>query len=94
LGLLTGLALSNPRPDAAHVTLRLRNTSGNIVSSALIDIPAFGQLARFPAELFKDQFFSQPFQGSLEAEADQPICGVGLRVVPGEIATLPVAVIE
>ncbi len=94
-GLSTGLALSSAGPVPAHVTLRLRDTSGGIVSSVPIEIPAFGQLARFPEELFKDQFsFPQAFQGSLEAESDRPICGVGLRVVPGEIATLPVAVVE
>jgi len=94
-GLSTGLALFNWNLAPTQVTLRLRDTSGNVVASKVIEIPALGQVARFPEELFKDQFsFSQPFQGTLEAQADAQICGVGLRVVPGEIATLPVTVTE
>jgi len=94
-GLSTGLALLNWNLAPTPVTLRLRDTSGNILASTVVEIPARGQLARFPEELFKDQFsFPQQFQGTLEAQADAQICGVGLRVVPGEIATLPVAVID
>ena len=90
----TGLALMNPNPIPVDVTLRLRDMAGTAVASAVIQIPANGQLARFPQELFGDLPALKKFQGSLEAEAASPVCGVGLRVVPGELATLPVAVLD
>lgn len=92
-GVQTGVAISNPTTAALQITLRLRDSSGALISNASTSIilAANGQLARFPGEVFQSSGidFSR-FQGSLEVISATPVVGMAIRVSPGQFATLPV----
>ena len=89
----TGVAFSNPASVPVSISLRLRDTDRNLVEggAANIVLPARGQLARFPRELFagKPPGLGR-FRGTLEVDASTPICAMALRLSPGALVPLPV----
>lgn len=75
----TGLALVNPNPQAAAVTLRLFDKEAVEQPgspSEIVLMPA-NHLARFVDELFSG--LADDFQGTLSVESDQPLAAVTLR---------------
>jgi M6 family metalloprotease-like protein len=88
----TGLAISNPSDSAIHVWVRLVDEHGAQGQGAYVqfDLPARGQIAKFPAEIFTSFPAAENFRGSFVVEASHPVCGLGLLVVDQELATLPV----
>ncbi|MDA2935312.1 hypothetical protein MYX82_13365 [Acidobacteria bacterium AH-259-D05] len=73
--------------------MTLRDADGVPVpeASSSVSLPAHGQLAQFPEQIFQGKdidFFN--FRGTLEVSATIPIAGMAIRVSPGEFATLPV----
>ena len=89
----TGVALANPQDSAVEVALTLRGEDGKPITggSASLSLPARGQLAQFPSEIFDAQLIDlSNFRGTLEVSASQPVVGMAIRVSPGEFATLPV----
>ncbi|MDA2934688.1 hypothetical protein MYX82_10150 [Acidobacteria bacterium AH-259-D05] len=89
----TGVALANPISSSVEITLTLRDADGMPIpeASASVSLPAHGQLAEFPEQIFagKGIDFSK-FRGTLEVSASVPVAGMAIRVSPGEFATLPV----
>ena len=77
----SGVALCNPNPTAANVTLNLRDTSGKVVDTTRFTIPAFGKIAKFvsgPGQWFPTGF--DHFEGSLEIIAPSvPISAAAVR---------------
>ncbi|HEY2933345.1 MAG TPA: BACON domain-containing protein [Acidobacteriota bacterium] len=94
-GVLTGVAIANPTEASVTVTLQLRDTHGAPVAggSKTETLPANGQIARFPNELFPTLNLSQ-FRGTLEVTAPVGQDGMAVRVSPGQFSTLPVAAIN
>jgi len=94
-GILTGVAIANPTGSAVTVTLQLRDTNGTPVTggSKTETLPANGQIARFPNELFPSVNLNQ-FKGTLEVTAPVGQDGMAVRVSPGQFSTLPVAAIN
>jgi hypothetical protein len=89
----SGLAVCNPNAAGAEVTLRLRNSAGEVVASTSLNLPARAHFARFFTEFFPE--FGE-FEGTLELLATAPVGGVALRFDNEEgdvFATLPVIVI-
>ncbi len=89
----TGVAFSNPASVPVSLALRLRDTGGNLIEGGVAEflLPALGQLARFPRELFPGTAAALgSFRGSLEIEAPTPVCAMALRLSPGAMAALPV----
>ncbi|RPI28606.1 MAG: hypothetical protein EHM61_04525 [Acidobacteria bacterium] len=88
-GISTGIALSSE--TAVDMTVRLRDDGGILVpnQSVKITLPAKGQTAKFPSEIFQGANLSN-FQGSLEVLAPLPVSGMAIRLSPGSFATLPV----
>ena len=90
----SGVAVCNPNAVAVTVTLRLRNSAGEIAASTSLNLPPRGHLARFFTELFPGGFGE--FQGTLEVLAPAPVSGVAIRFDNDSadvFATLPVIVI-
>ena len=93
----TGIALVNPSDEPRNVTLTLRREDGVPVTGATAVelLPARGQLARFPEEVFADSGIDlSQFRGNLEVQSASAIGGIAIRVSPGRLATLPVASIK
>ena len=92
-GVQTGVALANPTTSIVDIMLTLRGDDGEPVpgGSTSIPLPAHGQVARFPEQIFPGQDIDfSDFRGTLEVSTSVPIAGMAVRVSPGEIATLPV----
>ena len=93
----TGVGLSNPRSTATDATLTLLTTDGTPVPNggAMITLPAKGQIARFPNEIYADQGIDlSNFQGGMMVEAEAPINGMAIRSEPGHFAVLPVTEVD
>ena len=75
----TGLALVNPNPDTASVTLRLfdKQAVEQANSPTQIELLPDNHLAQFVDELFPG--LADGFQGTLSVESDQPLAAVTLR---------------
>ena len=93
----TGVGLSNPWTSATDATLTLLETDGTPIPNgvAAITLPAKGQIARFPNEIYEDQGIDlSNFQGGMMVEAEAPINGMAIRSEPGHFAVLPVTEID
>ena len=91
----SGIAICNPGANANPLTLRLRNTLGEIVAARSLVLPGLGQTARFFTEWFTPGF--DEFEGTLEIRAAGPVSVVALRfdnLLLDVFATLPVIVIQ
>ncbi len=90
----SGVAVCNPNAVAVSVTLRLRNSAGEIVASTSVNLPPRGHFAKFFTEFFPSGFGD--FEGTLEVLAPAPVSGVAIRFdneSADVFATLPVIVI-
>ncbi len=93
----TGVGLSNPQSTATDATLTLLTTAGTPVPNggAMMTLPAKGQIARFPNEIYADRGIDlSSFKGGLMVEADAPINGMAIRSEPGHFAVLPVTAVD
>lgn len=75
------------------MTLKLRNSAGEIIESKSLSLAGNGQLSKFPDELFEGIDFSR-FNGTLEAEADTPVAAIALWTSQNKLATFPVVPID
>ncbi len=73
----SGLAICNPNPEAAVLTLVLRRANGEIAATVGAGVPAWGHVARFFPEWFPLGFGE--FEGTVEVFSTTPVGGVGLR---------------
>jgi hypothetical protein len=90
----SGLAICNPNPIAAAVSLRLRNTAGIVVGATSFDLAPMAHTAQFFTQWFPVGF--DEFEGTLEVTATDPVSAVALRFDnPGGtvFATLPAIVL-
>ena len=97
IDLNTGVGLSNPQSTSTDATLTLLTTDGAPVPNggAMLTLPAKGQIARFPNEIYADQGIDlSSFQGGMMVEADAPINGMAIRSEPGHFAVLPVTEVD
>ncbi len=93
----TGVGLSNPQSTATDAALTLLTIDGTLVPNggAMMTLPAKGQIARFPNEIYADQGIDlSNFQGAMMVEADAPINGMAIRSEPGHFAVLPVTAVD
>ena len=93
----TGVGLSNPQSTATDAALTLLTIDGTPVPNggAMMTLPAKGQIARFPNEIYADQGIDlSNFQGAMMVEADAPINGMAIRSEPGHFAVLPVTAVD
>jgi hypothetical protein len=88
----TGIAIVNPNPSTATVTLNARNQLGAEVATRTITIGAHGQISDFATQLFPgDPNFIQGFTGLLFISSDAAVGVLGLNFSGGTFASLPVA---
>jgi hypothetical protein len=96
-GMYTGVAIANPYSTALSLTLSLLDLQGNTIAAGAVSmlLPAHGQLARFPEEIFSGRGidFSR-FRGTLKVESPLSVSAMAIQARPGQIATLPVTPIE
>lgn len=85
----TGIAIANTENKKAGVTITLKDEAGFILATKTIEIAALAQTARFIDELFREVNTSA-FRGSLLVQSDTLVAGTIIRVITGEMATLPV----
>jgi hypothetical protein len=92
-GIYTGVALANPYYTELRLTLDLLDLHGDPIESAraAVSLPANGQIARFPEELFSGSAvdFSR-FRGTLRVQSPLSMSAMAIRLKPGQYATLPV----
>ncbi len=88
----TGLALFNPGTSQAVITAELRDSGGQTVASANVDLAAGGHVARFVAG--SGQLFPSvaAFQGTLRVQSSAPVSALVLRQneLPLSYTSLPV----
>ena len=93
LNVNTGIALSNPNPDAATVSFYFTDTSGTNFGQGTATIPPRQQIAAF---LNQPPFNGRSILGTFTFASSAPIAAVGLRGITNErgdflMTTLPVA---
>lgn len=77
--LQTGVAITNPSPSAAQVSLQLIPSNGGAIIRGSLSIPPNGQVARFLSEIPGLESLPSEFQGVLRVSSASPISVVGLR---------------
>jgi hypothetical protein len=90
----SGLAICNPYSSPVNLSLRLRNTLGEIVAAITLSLPPQGHTARFFTQWFQESFAD--FEGTVEVISPAPVAGVALRYdnqLADVFATLPVVVV-
>jgi hypothetical protein len=75
----SGIAITNPSPNAARVRLELTNLSGASIATTAVTLGPNGQLAQFLSQLPGFQNLSLPIQGMLRITSASSIAVVGLR---------------
>ncbi|GAB4238267.1 MAG: hypothetical protein Kow00109_12650 [Acidobacteriota bacterium] len=92
----TGLAVQSLEDEPVTLTLDLLDTTGQVVASVPIDLPARGRHVAFVDEIFEDYFDQNPgrFIGSVRTTTQEDLAAVLIqnRIVGGtsQFATLPV----
>ncbi|MBI2821704.1 MAG: carboxypeptidase regulatory-like domain-containing protein, partial [Acidobacteria bacterium] len=84
----TGLAITNLDDRPAKIYLRVQDKAGAPVASAVIDLAANGQIARFIRQLIAA--LPGDFQGTVVATANRKIAATVIRTSPGIFTTFPV----
>lgn len=77
----SGIAVGNTSPSATSVTFEVTNLDGSatgLPAPVTVQVPGFGHLSRFLAELFPG--LPGPFRGVLRVSAVSEISVVGLRI--------------
>ncbi|MBP7865047.1 MAG: hypothetical protein KA419_03785 [Acidobacteria bacterium] len=85
----TGLALTNPNPVPATVTVKAFAGNGGLVGTKTLGIPAMGSLARLLSEIFPRPDYHLDDADSVTVQADQPLLGwevLGFLNLPGSMA--------
>ncbi len=83
----TGLALVNPNPTPIALTVMIREQSGNIIGSDIINLPAYGQQSSFIYERYP---ITLNKVGSLSITSDSGFSAIGLRFSPyGTFTSFP-----
>jgi NHL repeat len=77
--LQTGVAITNPSPGAAQVSLQLIPAGGGTIIRGNLSIPPNGQVAKFLSEIPGLESLPSEFQGVLRVSSVSPISVVGLR---------------
>lgn len=93
-----GVAIANPNPGAANLTLTLRKTDGTQLTSTTINVPARQQISKIVTELFPTPspggFSAQTtipdeFAGTLIINSTSPVSIVGLKFRGLNYSTIP-----
>jgi hypothetical protein len=90
----SGLAICNPNSTAVAVTLKLRDTSGQIAATTSFNLNPLGHVAQFSWQWFGSGYSG--LEGTLEVVATGSVSAVALRYDNSQhnvFATLPVIVI-
>jgi len=90
----SGLAICNPNSTSVTITLKLRDTSGQVAATTSFNLNPLGHVAQFSWQWFGNGFSG--FEGTLELVATGPVSAVALRYDNSQhdvFATLPVFVV-
>jgi hypothetical protein len=88
-GLYTGVAIVNTGASAANVTLRLKDSNGDLLASAPLAIAPGNQVARFIDELFPSSV-PAGFRGFVEVNTSgEGVVAMGLLVANGILTSIP-----
>lgn len=91
----TGIAVQNLSEQSVEVALRLLDADGALVAESSASLAALGHRALFLTEIdWTPAPDLDSFRGSLEASSDGPIAATVLQTRPGQLASLPVAVVD
>ncbi len=86
----TGMAIANPGPSNANLTLTLFDSSGLSVATRTITVLSGRQTARFVTEIFAGTpNLNQPFDGTLVLTSDFPVGITALRFRGPGFSSLP-----
>lgn len=91
-GKTVGLALANPNGVAATATVKLIDSSGNVVVTQTVNLPAYGQTAidLQQAAGFGPALPSSDFVGSITVSATQPVSSIAVQDNDGLFSAVPV----
>jgi hypothetical protein len=85
-----GVAIANPNPTAADITMTLRDDEGATVGTATFSVAVHAQVSKFVTELFSSQnMVSRDLTGTLEVKSNAPVAIIGLRFRGNNFSTLP-----
>ena len=85
-----GVAIANPGPTAAHITLSLRDDGGATLATETLTVNSLNQTAKFVTELFSSQpSVPSDLTGTLDISSDLPVAVIGLRFRGQNFSTLP-----
>lgn len=77
--LQTGVAITNPSPGTAQVSLQFIPANGGAIVQGSLSIPPNGQVAKFVSEIPGLESLPSEFQGVLRVSSASPISVVSLR---------------
>jgi hypothetical protein len=89
-----GVAIANPAPTPATITLNLRDNAGKNVGTTSFSLASHQQTARFVTQLFASQSaVPRDLTGTLDISSNVPIAVVGLRFRGLNFSTEPATVL-
>jgi hypothetical protein len=91
-GITVGLAIANPNPVATTATLKLVDSTGAVLATQVVNLPAFGQTA---VDLQQPSGFgsvlpSTDFVGSVTVSATLPVSSIAVQDNDGLFSAVPV----
>jgi len=86
-GARLGIALANDNDTSASVTITVTSAQNTQIGSTQIQIPAFGQIARFLSEFVATT--PAELVGRVSIVSTQPLGVIGLRFTGGAFTTIP-----
>jgi Kelch motif len=92
-GISTGVAVSNVSSQAASVTIRLHNATGEEASQVGLALASGEHLSRFLHQLFPD-LENADFTGTVSIRSTQQLAVAALGFDPSGVVTIPVVPIE
>ncbi len=81
LGSDTGIAITNPNPVAALITMTLLRSDGTIAAVITIPIPGRQQISRLVTQLFSDTTeITREFTGTVDLKSNIPVAVIAVRL--------------
>jgi hypothetical protein len=92
VGATVGLALANPNAVAATATIKLVDSTGAVVASQVVSLPAYGQTAvdLSQSAAFASALPKSNFVGSITVSATQPVSSIAVQDNDGLFSAVPV----